>query len=79
MKLVLDLPEDLAAYVESVAGDDLSSPAAHDIALEWLADARKRREWLDRELQKGLDSGISDRTFDQIWDEAVERARSRAA
>lgn len=30
----------------------------------------KYREWLEAELQKGLDSGVSDRTVEEIWAEA---------
>jgi Arc/MetJ-type ribon-helix-helix transcriptional regulator len=80
MKIELELPVELASYIQDVAGDDdPGSPAVRAVIIAWLAEAMQRRQWLDAELRKGMESGDSDRTFDQIWDDAVEKARSRAA
>lgn len=78
-KLSIDLSEDLAGYVAEVAGDEVGSRKAGAYVRSLIEEDRERRAWLHAEIQKGLDSGDSEFTVDQIWERAVERARSRAA
>jgi Arc/MetJ-type ribon-helix-helix transcriptional regulator len=78
-KLELDLPEDMAAFVEEVAGGALGSEEAQRYLCGLVAEEMERQERLRAELQKGLDSGLSPLSFDEIIERARERAKSRAA
>ncbi|HEV7659478.1 MAG TPA: hypothetical protein VGO55_06490 [Allosphingosinicella sp.] len=78
-KLSIDLSDDLAGFVSEVAGDDARSEKASDYVRSLIEEDRERRAWLRAEVRKGLDSGDSELTVDQIWKRAVERAASRAA
>lgn len=78
-KLSIDLSDDLAGFVSEVAGDDAGSEKASDYVRSLIEEDRERRAWLRAEVRKGLDSGDSELTVDQIWKRAVERAASRAA
>jgi Arc/MetJ-type ribon-helix-helix transcriptional regulator len=78
-KLELDLPEDMAAFVEEVAGGALGSEEARGYLRYLIAEEMEKQERLRAELQKGLDSGLSPLSFDEIIERARERARSRVA
>jgi hypothetical protein len=78
-KLRIDLSDDLAGFVAEVAGDDAGSEKAGEYVRSLIEEDRERRAWLRAEVQKGLDCGDGERTVDQIWKRAVERAASRAA
>jgi hypothetical protein len=78
-KLRIDLPDDLAGFVAEVAGDDAGSEKAGEYVRSLIEEDRERRAWVRSEVRKGLDSGDSALTVDQIWKRAVERAASRAA
>ena len=70
------LPDDVSDYVEAQVGEDFADPA------EFLAELVRRDQEariaeLRRIVDESLASGISDRTVDQIFDEAVERVRAR--
>lgn len=36
----------------------------------------ERRSLLDEALQRGRDSGLSDKTIDEIWDSALKKAKA---
>lgn len=78
-KLRIDLPDELAGFVADVTGDEVGSKKAGEYVVSLIEDDRERRAWLRTQVQKGLDSGDSKLTIDQIWMRAVERAKSRAA
>lgn len=46
--------------------------------LRLLEQQEQHTEYLRREIQKGLDSGISNRTFDEIIKDAKRRSRVQA-
>lgn len=55
-----------------------AAPTAEDITrFESLTDAQ-RRALIDREIQKGLDSGLSNRSMEDIWAEARRRLEAKA-
>lgn len=78
-KLRIDLSDDLAGFVAEVAGDDAGSEKAGDYVRSLIEEDRERRAWLRAEVRKGLESGDSELTIDQIWKRAVDQAKSRAA
>lgn len=53
------------------------TPEDADI-LEGLSD-RQYRALLQREIQKGIDSGVSDKTMHDIWKEARRRMTRQAS
>lgn len=76
-KVTLDLSDDATAWIrEKVEDGAFPSESAYVEALvRWQVEA------LDRALQEGIDSGISDKTADEIWEEALKdyrRTRSPA-
>ena len=36
-------------------------------------------DWLEQEIQEGIDSGISERTIEEIWEEARKQHAEQAA
>jgi hypothetical protein len=77
--LEVELPEVLAAFVRERSGADLNSAAASAYVLSVIEEHRARHERLMDEVRKGADSGDSARSVDEVWERAVERAKSRAA
>ncbi len=55
-----------------------AAPTREDIAqLAGLSEAQ-RRALIEREIQKGIDSGISEMTMQDIWREALRRVKAKA-
>lgn len=78
-KVLLSLPDPLGEWAaEQAANNNFGSVG--DYVESLLKDARERQEALaelDRLIQEGEDSGISDRTFDEIIAEARQQAEER--
>lgn len=75
-KFEIDLPDDVVSFVEEAVGGALDSAKASYYIRRLIADDMARRDRLLRELQKGLDSGLSELTFDEIIAQAKERSRA---
>ncbi len=54
-----------------------AAPTAEDIARLGRLPEAERRAVVAREIGKGIESGISDLTMEEIWAEAVQRARTK--
>ena len=55
-----------------------AAPTAKDISLlEGLSDSQ-RKAVIAREIQKGIDSGVSEMTMEDIWSEALSRVMAKA-
>jgi|CXWL01.1.fsa_nt_gi antitoxin ParD1/3/4 len=75
----LALPKSLKQWVENYVAQG-HYPSVDDYIAALVENDRaqqKKRDWLDSELQKGLDSGVSKRTLKQIH--ADHRKRLEAA
>ena len=78
-KVLLSLPDPLGEWAEKEAANN-NFDSVGDYVESLLQQERERREALaefDRLIQEGEDSGISDRTFDEILAEARQEAESR--
>jgi antitoxin ParD1/3/4 len=74
----ISLPSDLEEYLSEQIGKGRFSDASDFIRTMLRAD-RAAYDRLDDILQDGLDSGVSDLTFEDILDRARDRLQSRAA
>ena len=64
--------------IENIQISSWAAPTPEDIAvLKSLPDAQ-RQELVARQIEKGFESGISDMTKDDIWNEAVRRVKAKA-
>ncbi len=81
--LTVSVPDVVKEWIE-----ERSRTGGYDTSGDYLADLVERDralgnaddedvEELRRIVDEGLASGVSDRTMDQIFDEAVERVRAR--
>lgn len=74
----VSLPDPMKEWVESKVRDGGRYANVSDYVRDLI---RKDKEYgeklavLREEVQKGIDSGLSDRTFDEIWASARERAK----
>lgn len=70
----IDVPLDdsLREHLElRTSGDDFPDAGSYVRAL--IEDDRQRLEELREAIQAGIDSGVSERTPEQIWEEAKRR------
>jgi len=74
----ISLPEELRAYVEAQVASGLYANSS-DFVRAAIREHKESLDRLDALVQEGLDSGLSDRSFDEIVANARERHRSRAA
>lgn len=51
-----------------------AAPTEDDIAVWNALSDDEKRAMLDHEIEKGAASGISDKSMDDIWHEALKRA-----
>jgi antitoxin ParD1/3/4 len=78
-KVLLSLPDPLGEWAEKEAVNN-NFDSVGDYLESLLQQERERQEALaefDRLIQEGEDSGVSDRTFDEILAEARKEAESR--
>ncbi|MGJ3232474.1 MAG: type II toxin-antitoxin system ParD family antitoxin [Oceanicaulis sp.] len=77
----VSLPHALKSVVdERVASGEYAS--ASDYVRDLIRkDADAKRKWaeFDRLIQEGLDSPVSERSFEEVVDEALEEAKRRGA
>ena len=77
----VSLPDGLKRVVEErVASGDYAS--ASDYVRDLIRrDAEHKRRWAEYDalIQEGIDSGISERSLDEIFDSALARARAAGA
>jgi antitoxin ParD1/3/4 len=77
----VSLPDALKAVVEErVASGDYAS--ASDYVRDLIRkDEEAKRKWAEyhRLVQKGIDSGVSKKSFDDAWQEGIERAKANGA
>jgi len=72
------MPETEATELNAIQISSWAAPTRQDMAiLESLTD-RQYQALLKREIQKGFESGVSVRTMDDVWNEAVRRAKAAA-
>ena len=74
----ISLPDEMKAWVEAQVGDGRYANTS-DFVRDLIRDYRAHQEyeaWLKVEIQKGLDSGVSKRTIDEIWADAKAKARA---
>jgi antitoxin ParD1/3/4 len=77
----ISLPDGLKAYVEKQARNGRFanvSDYVRDLIRRDQERAAQRAE-LERLIQEGLDSGISDKSIDEIFDDARQRAIASGA
>ena len=77
----ISLPEPMKQWVEAQSDDGRYSNSS-DYVRDLIRRDQVRREKIaamDRMIEEGLASGISERTFDEIVADARERAIGRAA
>jgi antitoxin ParD1/3/4 len=78
-KVLLSLPDPLGEWAEKEAANN-NFDSVGDYVESLLQQARERQETLaelDQLMQEGEDSGVSDRTFEEILTEARQEAESR--
>lgn len=75
---VISIPPDLEEYLHEQIGKGRFSDAS-DFMRTMLRADRNAHERLDDILQDGLNSGVSEFTFEEIIDRARDRLQSRAA
>ena len=69
----ISLPDQMKAWVESRSEDGRYSNAS-DYVRDLIRRDQQRAEGideLDALIQEGIDSGISDRTIEDVWQEAL--------
>jgi antitoxin ParD1/3/4 len=74
----ISLPDEMRAYVESQIATGLYANSS-DFIRAAIREHKESLDRLDALVQEGLDSGWSDRSFDEIVADARRRAKSRAA
>lgn len=77
----ISLPDALKLVVDAQVGSGQYASASdyvRDLIRRDEENRRKRAEF-DRLIQEGIDSGISDKTFEEIREEAFQRARANGA
>ncbi|MGP1274972.1 MAG: type II toxin-antitoxin system ParD family antitoxin [Caulobacterales bacterium] len=77
----ISLPDALKSVVDAQVGSGQYASASdyvRDLIRRDDENRRKRAEF-DRLIQEGIDSGISDKTFEEIREEAFQRARANGA
>ena len=77
----ISLPDGLKAFVEQQAGNGRFanvSDYVRDLIRREQERAAQQIE-LERLIQEGIDSGVSNKTIDQIFDEAREEAIANGA
>jgi putative addiction module CopG family antidote len=77
-KVEVTLPSDLEDYLREQVGKGRFADAS-DFMRTMLRADRQAYERLDDILQDGLNSGVSEYSFEEIIDRARERLQSRAA
>ena len=77
-EMVISIPPDLEEYLHEQIGKGRFSDASDFVRTMLRAD-RGTYERLDDILQDGLNSGVSEFTFEEIIDRARDRLQSRAA
>jgi antitoxin ParD1/3/4 len=76
--ITLSVSDDMKAYVEQrLATGEFAD--VEDYVRELIRADEAHLEWLRAEIQKGFDSGISPLSIDEIFDQALEKARRRCA
>lgn len=55
-----------------------AAPTPQDIARFEALSGAERKALIDRELQKGVESGVSEMTLEDIWAEARRRVQAKA-
>jgi hypothetical protein len=64
--------------IDTIKISSWAAPTAEDEAiLEGLTD-EQYRALLRREIRKGFDSGISSKTMDDVWQEALRKVKATA-
>ena len=75
----IEITEEQAKWLDNeIASGNIASES--DLLEEIITERRfqklestpEGRAWLEAELQKGIDSGISDKSVDEIWEEVHE-------
>ena len=76
----ISIPDKLKAWVESRVADGSYASSSDYLRDLVRQDQRERRrlEWLRTEIQAGFDSGISDRSWQDIVAEARAKYEARA-
>jgi antitoxin ParD1/3/4 len=74
----ISLSDELRAYVEAQVESGLYANSS-DFVRAAIREHKESLDRLDALIQEGLDSGISDKSFDEIMADIKERHRSRAA
>jgi antitoxin ParD1/3/4 len=78
-KVLLSLPDPLSEWAEKEAANN-NFDSVGDYVESLLQEERERKDALaefDQLVQEGLDSGISDRTMDDILADAKQQAYDR--
>lgn len=75
----VSLPDEMKSWVESQTGDGQYGNAS-DYVRDLIRRDRDRKRsmaWLQEQIDIGLKSGVSTRTFDEIIDDAKRQAELR--
>jgi putative addiction module CopG family antidote len=76
--VTIELPAQLVEFAEAQVAAGRYTDVA-DYIRSMIRDRKQASDRLLAEIQKGLDSRDSDRSFRDIWQAGTERGRSRAA
>ena len=74
--LTVSLPDDVKGWIDGQVGED-GYASADEYLSELVRRDQERLDELRRIVDEGLASGVSRRTTDEIFAEAVEIAKSR--
>jgi len=66
------------ADIDDVKISSWAAPTADDIAVFKSLTEAQRAELVRREVQKGIESGVSDKTMEDVWREALRRFKAKA-
>ncbi len=77
----VSLPDLLKAAVDEQVASGRYASASDYVRDLIRRDAESRAKWAEfnRLIQEGLDSPVSDRSFDEVFDSALARARADGA
>lgn len=74
-KITISLPDDMVEHVEAQIGDDFADAAAY--VAELIRRDQEELAELRRIVEEARSGGLSARSLDQIFDDAVNMAKAR--
>ncbi|WP_162901723.1 hypothetical protein [Breoghania sp. L-A4] len=66
-------------HIDDIEISSFAAPTANDIAVFDSLNDEQYQALLVREIEKGLQSGISDATMEDVWQRALRRVKANAS